>query len=29
LAKYIQNTYIRYAPVNSEQLHVVAEMLAR
>jgi hypothetical protein len=26
LAKYIQNTQLQYAPVNREQLHVVAEM---
>jgi hypothetical protein len=29
LAKYIQNTQLQYAPVNREQLHVVAEMLAQ
>ena len=29
LAKYIQNTQLQYAPVNNEQLQVVAEMLAR
>ena len=28
LAKYIQNTQLQYAPVNREQLHAVAEMLA-
>jgi DDE superfamily endonuclease/Tc5 transposase DNA-binding domain len=29
LAKYIQNTQLQYAPVNRQQLHVVAEMLAQ
>ena len=29
LAKYIQNTQLQYAPVNREQLHIVAEMLAQ
>jgi hypothetical protein len=29
LAKYLQNTQLQYAPVNREQLHVVAEMLAQ
>jgi hypothetical protein len=29
LAKYIQNTQLQYAPVNREQLHVVAELLAQ
>ena len=29
LAKYIQNTLLQYAPVNREQPHVVAEMLAQ
>ena len=29
LAKCIQNTQLQYAPVNREQLHVVAEMLAQ
>jgi hypothetical protein len=29
LAKYIQNTQLQYSPVNREQLHVVAEMLAQ
>ena len=29
LAKYIQNTQLQYAPVNREQLRVVAEMLAQ
>ena len=28
LAKYIRDTQLQYAPVNHEQLHVVAEMLA-
>jgi Tc5 transposase DNA-binding domain len=29
LAKYIQNTQLQYAPVNREQLHVVAKILAQ
>jgi hypothetical protein len=29
LAKYIRDTQLQYAPVNREQLHVVAEMLAQ
>jgi hypothetical protein len=29
LAKYIQNTQLQYAPVNRQQLHVVAELLAQ
>ena len=29
LAKYIQNTQLQYAPINREELHVVAEMLAQ
>jgi hypothetical protein len=29
LAKYIQNTQLQYAPVNRQQLHVVAEMLVQ
>ena len=29
MAKYIQNTQLQYAPVNREQLHVVAELLAQ
>jgi hypothetical protein len=29
LAKSIQNTQLQYAPVNREQLHIVAEMLVQ
>src|SRR5436305_7902572 len=29
LTKYIQNTQLQYAPVNREQLYVVAELLAQ
>src|SRR5271154_6620345 len=29
LAKYIWDTQLQYAPVNREQLHVVAEMLGQ
>jgi hypothetical protein len=29
LTRYIRDTQLQYAPVNREQLHVVAEMLAQ